>query len=298
MKIILAGGSGSIGTFLADYFSKRSHEVVILSRKLHPDKNNIRYVLWDAKTTGAWIQELNGADILINLAGKSVNCRYTEKNKKEILNSRIFATRILCEAVKATAHPPAVFFNAASATIYRHAMDHAQDEFTGETGSDFSMNVCKAWEKAFMDFHFTDTRQVILRIAITLGIKGGIISRFRNLVRYGLGGKMATGKQMMSWVNAEDIARSIEFITEHKELDGIINVTSPYPVDNNSFMKALRQNMHMPFGIPSPKWLLAFGAFMIGTETELILKSRWVIPARLTNAGFEFKCAKIESSLS
>ncbi|MFI5170956.1 MAG: TIGR01777 family oxidoreductase [Chitinophagales bacterium] len=297
MKIIIAGGSGSIGAWLAEYFSKKGNDIIILSRKKFRDKNKIKFVQWDAKTFGDWAAELNGADIIINLTGKSVNCRYTEKNKKEIIESRLLATKIIGEAINKLKDPPKVWFNAASATIYRDARDFPQDEFTGEIGSDFSMNVCKAWEKCFYEIDVPHTRKIVLRMAITLGINGGVINRFKNLVRFGLGGKMSTGTQMMSWVHVEDIARSIEFLYAHENLNGIYNISSPYPVDNKEFMATIRKSMKIPFGIPTPKWFLAFGAFIIGTETELILKSRWVIPQKLIAAGFKFKYAEVGNVL-
>ncbi len=294
MKIVIAGGSGSIGNWLSNYFAEKDHEVIILSRKIHPDKKNIKFLLWDGKTLGNWVAALNGADIIINLSGKSVNCRYTEKNRRLILESRIFSTRIIGEAIHKIKQAPKIWFNAASATIYRDAYDFPQDEFTGEIGSDFSMNICKAWEKCFYEMDVPDTRKIVLRMAITLGINDGAMSRMKNLARLGLGGKMGTGKQMMSWVHVEDIARTIEFLYAHENLNGIFNVSSPYPISNNEFMSAIRKAMKMPFGIPTPKWILNIGAKLIGTEPELILKSRWVIPQKLIGEGFKFKYAKVE----
>ncbi len=295
MKIVIAGGTGDIGSYLAEYFSKKGHAIIVLSRKKHAGKNNISYVQWDARLQGDWTDALEGAEMIINLAGKSVNCRYTEKNKKEILRSRVDATNALGIAVQKMQHPPRIWFNAASATIYRHAEDMPQDELSGEMGDDFSMNVCKQWEKTFYAIELPHTRKIVMRMAITLGIDGGVIARFKNLVRFGLGGKMGNGEQMMSWVHVEDIARSIEFIDTHETLNGIVNITSPYPLSNDAFMAALRKAMQVPFGIPTPKWFLAFGAFIIGTETELILKSRWVIPQKLITAGFHFTYNRIES---
>lgn len=297
MKIIIAGGSGEIGSYLTKYFAAKGNEIVILSRHHHPSTINVRTVVWDAKTLGPWKDALEGAEMIINLAGKSVNCRYTAKNKKEILASRIRSTQILGAAVQQMKKPPLIWFNAASATIYRHAMDIPQDELSGEIGDDFSMNVCKEWEKCFYSLQLPETRKIVMRIAITLGIDGGVISRFKNLVRFGLGGKMADGEQMMSWVHVEDIARTIEFLLVHEQVNGVVNITSPYPVSNTEFMAALRKQMHAPFGIATPKWFLALGAAIIGTETELILKSRWVIPQKLMTAGFHFKYATIEPAI-
>lgn len=297
MKIIIAGGSGFIGTYLANYFAELNHEIIILSRNYHLPKKNITYLMWDGKTISDWAKALNGADLLINLAGKSVNCRYTAKNKAEILNSRLNANRVLGIAVQQTKLPPKIWFNAASATIYRHAEDRPMDEFTGETGSDFSMDVCHAWEKSFYALALPETRKVILRMSITIGTNGGVYKRFKNLVLAGLGGKMGYGNQMMSWIHVEDIARAILFITEKENFNGIVNVTSPYPVSNAEFMSSIRKSLHVTFGLPTPKWLLKIGAKIIDTETELILKSRWVIPQKLMSAGFTFKYAKITQFL-
>lgn len=294
MKIVIAGGSGFIGTYLANYFAESNHEIIILTRKQHLPQKNIKYLLWDGKTIGDWSKIIDGADVLINLAGKSVNCRYTEKNKAEILNSRLNANHILGIAVQQAKRPPKIWFNAASATIYRHADDRPMDENTGEIGSDFSMDVCKAWEKSFYELVLPETRKIILRMSITIGTNGGVYKRFKNLVFAGLGGKMGTGKQMMSWIHVEDIARAITFIIEHEHINGIINVTAPTPISNAHFMAAIRKSNHVPFGLPTPRWFLAFGAFLIGTETELILKSRWVIPQKLMDAGFRFKYPEIE----
>ncbi len=298
MKIIIAGGSGYIGTYLAQYFASKNNDIIILSRSHHNNTPKITYCVWDGKNTGDWQAELNGADILINLTGKSVNCRYTDNNKKEILDSRIDAVTILGETIKSLTRPPKIWFNAASATVYRHAEDKPQDEISGEIGDDFSMNICKAWEKSFYTQQLPETRKIVLRMAITLGNGDGVTSRIKKLIRFGLGGKMGNGKQMMSWVHIEDVARSIEFLYEHQQLNGIFNIASPNPITNDEFMRVFRKKMHVPFGIPTPKWLLKIGSKLIGTETELILKSRWVIPKKLLESGFDFKYSEIAQVLN
>lgn len=289
MKIILAGGTGFIGKHLADHFIAKGDEIVILSRSNKPGKDKLRFIQWDGKTLGAWKNEIDGADVVINLAGRSINTRYTEKNKKEVLESRINATHIIGEAIKQCKNPPKLWMNMSSATIYENSETEPQDEFSGKIGDDFSMNVCKAWEKTFYNEVVPDTRKIVARLSIVLGDDGGALKPFQNLAKFGLGGKMGSGKQMMSWVHIDDVARAIDFLIRHETLSGIFNITSPNAISNKVFMKTLRKAAHMPIGIPSAVWMIKIGAFIIGTESELILKSRWSVPKKLLEAGFEFK---------
>lgn len=287
-KIVLAGGSGYLGRVLANYYSQKAQEVVVLSRTEKQTEKNIRTVVWDAKTTGKWTAELVNADILINLCGKNVNCRYTDSNKKEILDSRVIPTLLLGEVISGLFEPPKVWINITSATIYRHAEDHAQDELTGEIGDGFSVNICKARENAFNHNQTPKTRKINLRMAIVLGKEDGVFPRLLNLTRLGLGSKQGNGEQYISWVHELDVARSTEWFFDKPELEGTFNCSSPSPVKNSAFMHILRKLSGMPFGLPSTAWLLSLGAAIIGTETELILKSRWVLPKRLQSSGFKF----------
>jgi uncharacterized protein (TIGR01777 family) len=289
MKIILAGGTGFIGQHLADHFISKGDEIVIFSRSNKPGKDKLRFVQWDGKTLGIWKNEIDGADVVINLAGKSINTRYTEKNKKEVLESRLDATHIIGEAIKQCKVPPKVWMNMSSATIYENSETEPQDEFSGKIGDDFSMNVCKAWEKTFYNEVVPDTRKIVARLSIVLGDDGGALKPFQNLAKFGLGGKMGSGKQMMSWVHIDDVVSAIDFLIQHETLSGIFNITSPNAISNKEFMKTLRKAAHMPIGIPSAEWMIKIGAFIIGTESELILKSRWSVPRKLLDAGFEFK---------
>jgi uncharacterized protein (TIGR01777 family) len=288
-KIILAGGTGFIGKYLTKRFHENGDEVVIISR----NKNHIN---WNNKE--ALITALEYADVLINLAGKSVDCRYNEKNKREILLSRTETTKALGEAIVKCNHPPSLWINAGTATIYRHAEDRPMTETNGEIGKGFSVEVAKAWEKSFFDFQLNNTRQILLRMAIVLGSNKGVMKPFTNLVRFGLGGKQGNGNQMFSWIHIEDLFNIILFIIKHEELSGIFNCAAPNPVNNKTFMQILRKAMHVKIGLPSPKWLLELGAVFIRTETELILKSRWVLPERLLNEGFRFKYSTIDSALN
>ncbi len=309
-KIVIAGGSGFIGESLIKYFGNEN-KLIILSRNAdnsqnnrnrfsllsEPELKNVIYCHWDGKTLGDWYKQLEDTDILINLSGKSVNCRYTEKNKTDILNSRVDSTKILGEAIAKTKNPPKLWINASSATIYRHSTDKPQDEFTGEIENDFSVQVCKAWENTFYNQATPFTRKIALRMAITLGA-GGIMIPYFNLLKFGLGGKQGNGKQMYSWVHIEDSCRMIEWFYEHHELEGTFNCASPYPVHNKEFMKTLRTISHTTFGLPAMKWMLQIGALLIGTETELVLKSRWVVPTRILETGFQFKYPLLSDALA
>ncbi|MFN0200744.1 MAG: TIGR01777 family oxidoreductase [Bacteroidia bacterium] len=287
-KIVIAGGTGFIGKYLQEQFQIIGYEVIIIARTKG-------CVSW--KDENAIISALENAEMLINLAGKSVDCRYNEKNKAEIFSSRTETTQILGNALLKCQYPPELWLNSSTATIYRHAEDRSMTETTGEIGSGFSVEVAKAWEKSFFDFQLPQTRQVALRIAIVLGKGGGVMTPFKNLVRFGLGGKQGNGKQMFSWIHLEDLKNMILFFQTHKELQGVYNCSSPYPVKNEELMRILRNVMKVKWGLPSPTFLLTLGAILIRTETELILKSRWVVPGKLLAAGFQFKYEKMEDAL-
>ena len=287
-KVVIAGGTGFIGKYLARRFKENGFDVLIVSR----DKNHIS---WDDQQ--ALTAALNQASLLINLSGKSVDCRYNEKNKNEILRSRIETTKALGKAIEQCSNPPALWINSSTATIYRHAEDRPMTEDSGEIGKGFSVNVATNWEKVFFSFALANTRQVALRIAIVLGKDGGVMQPFMNLVRLGLGGKQGDGNQMFSWIHIEDLYNIIVFIQSNKQLAGVFNCAAPNPVTNKTLMKTIRQHMHVSFGLPSPTWLLKIGAVIIKTETELILKSRWVIPQKLLKAGYIFKYSTLDNAL-
>ena len=309
-KIIIAGGTGFIGQALAAYFGKDNHVVILSRQAIHTENNayskkrlgpddgyNITYWRWDGRRVEAhWAGEIDGSDLVINLAGKSVNCRYTAKNKKEIFDSRTDATRAIGLAIRDVAVPPKLWINAASATIYRHAADRPQDEYTGEYGEGFSVQVCQLWEKTFEEQRTPFTRKVALRMAITLG-EGGVIIPYLNLLKYGLGGRQGSGQQMYSWVHIEDVCRSIEWFFDHPELEGVYNVAAPGPVSNQEFMTTLRTATGHRTGLPAYAWMLRIGAALIGTETELVLKSRWVLPAKLAATGFVFRYPRLDNAL-
>lgn len=294
-KIVIAAGTGFLGKVLVKYFQDKAEEIVILTRGNIKAVDNIRYVNWDARTLGLWTAELEGADVLINLAGRSVDCRYTPANRHEILTSRIESTSVLNRAVLRCPNPPKHWLNSSTATIYRHSEDKQMDEANGEIGSDFSMDVAKAWEKTFFDTKTPYTLKTALRTSIVLGTGGGAFPALLRLAKLGAGGRQGNGRQFISWIHEEDFARAVEFIIQEK-MEGVVNVVAREPVHNADFMAALRKTAKVPFGLPMPEWLLKAGAAIIGTETELVLKSRNVIPKRLIELGYIFKYSNLQSA--
>lgn len=291
---IIAGGSGFLGCVLESYFKDKGDLVKILTRQ--PKKDND--ILWNAKELGTWTKELENADVLINLTGKSVDCRYTPKNKKLIYDSRIDATNILGLAVNLCENPPKIWINSSTATIYKHSLIKKMDEETGDIGDDFSMNIAKSWEKTFYEITNPKTRKIAIRTAIVLGKNGGAFIPLKKLTQFGLGGKQASGTQKVSWIHENDFAKAVEFIIENDDLHGSINLSVPEPTNNQTLMKSLRQALNVPVGINHPKWLLEFGAKLIGTETELVLKSRNVVPKLLLEKGFTFEFENIDTAIN
>ncbi len=296
-KLIIAGGTGFLGSVLIDYFKNQYNEIVLLSRKQNNLITNIKTVTWDAKTLGDWVQELEGADVLINMTGRSVDCRYTSKNKALILNSRIDSTAVLGKAISNMKNPPKIWLNSSTATIYRHSLKVEMDENSGELGNGFSVNVAKAWEATFFSFTTPKTRKVALRTSIVLGKNGGALQPIKTITKLGLGGKQGRGNQKFSWIHEVDFARAIQFIIDNTSLHGVVNLASEHPSDNRTLMNILRTELQIPFGLSTPKFMLEIGAFIIQTETELILKSRNVIPKRLIQQGFSFKFKQLDSAI-
>lgn len=288
MKIVIAGGTGYLGKILTDYFKKdKNNQIYILTRTQKLDDDNVHYLTWDASSKGYWVKYLENTDVLINLTGKSVNCRYTPENKAEIYKSRLESTAVLCEVVQKLENPPKVFIQSSSATIYRHSEDKLMTEKEGETGIDFSMDVCKKWESVFHQFDFEKTRKIITRTSIVLGNRGGAFPLMKKMTKLGLGGKQGNGKQFISWISEQDYIRSIEFLIP--KASGVYNLCVPNPIKNKDFQKLLRQKLNVSLGIPSSKLMLKIGAKFIGTEPELLLKSRQVYPEKLLNEGFIFQ---------
>jgi len=287
-KIVIAGGTGFIGQYLKQQFTERGYTVILISRAGGD-------VHWGDEQ--GLVAALDGADMLINLAGKSVDCRYNDKNKREIMTSRTETTKALGDAINQCAVPPPLWLNSSTATIYRHAEDRPMTEQAGEIGIGFSVGVARAWEEAFLACKVPHTRQVALRIAIVLGRGGGVMVPYMSLVQYGLGGYQGNGRQMFSWIHVEDLYRIILFIEAHKDIEGAVNCSAPHPVTNREQMKIFRSQAGQRFGLPMPRWLLKLGAAMIGTETELVLKSRWVLPERLLQQGFTFTYPTLDTAV-
>ena len=291
--LVIAGGTGFLGQLLEHHFLAQGYRVILLSRRPRAD----HHVAWDGKTLGPWTDALEDANVLINLCGKSVDCRYTDANREVILRSRIDSTQVLGKAIADAERPPALWLNASSATIYVHAEHQRMTEEAGIIGDDFSMSVCREWEEAFFDFDLPSTRQVALRTSIVLGHGGGAYPKIKSITRLGGGGYQGSGRQWMSWIHATDFCRALDFIMNHQGVSGAVNVTAPHPVRNRSFMQSVRSALNVPFGLSQPAALLELGACLLGTETELLLKSRHVYPERLLTAGFTFRWGTIEEAL-
>ncbi len=296
MRIVLPGGSGQVGHVLARHFHLTGHQVTVLSR--NPRSAPWVVLPWDGKNSGEWTGSLQNSDVCINLTGRSVNCRYSAVNRQAILNSRVDSTHLLARVIESLPNPPRLWINASTATIYRHSLDRAMNEATGELGGDepgapdpwnFSISVAKAWEQAFFTQNTPRTRKVAIRSAMTFSPdRGGVFDVFLGLVRNGLGGKQGPGTQFVSWIHEFDFVRSIDFLIERESIQGVVNLASPNPLPNESFMQILREAWGTRIGLPSPKWLLEIGTFLMRTESELVLKSRQVVPGRLLEASFTF----------
>ena len=296
MKVVIPGGSGQVGTVLARHLTTHGHEVVVLSRR--PDPAAWRVVPWDARSPGPWEAELDGADAVVNLAGRSVNCRYTKANRRAILDSRVESTRAVGAAIARAARPPRVWLQMATATIYAHRSDAPNDEATGQLGGSephapntwrFSTEVATMWERACDEAATPGTRKVLLRTAMVMTPDpGGVFDVLLRLVRWWLGGSAGSGRQFVSWVHGQDFVRAIDWLIARDDLSGPVNVAAPSPVPNAEFMRVLRRAWGARFGLPAAGWMVGLGAWVMRTESELVLKSRRVIPGRLLESGFTF----------
>ena len=296
MKIVIPGGSGQVGTILARHFHANKHEVVVLSRK--PTTSPWRSVSWDAETLGAWAAELDGADVVINLTGRSVNCRYHAANRKLIVESRVRSTKVVGEAIGNAARPPQLWLQASTATIYAHRFDAPNDEFTGILGGNepnlpdtwkFSYEVCRAWEETLAEAKTPATRKVAMRAAMTMSPdRGGVFGTLLWLVRRRLGGRVGDGKQFVSWIHDRDFIRAVEWVITH-DMSGPVNFASPEPLPNAEFMRELRRAWGVRFGLPAARWMIELGTWAMRTESELVLKSRRVVPGKLLESGFTFE---------
>ena len=297
-KMIIAGANGFLGKYLCRWFHERGWEVVGLNRNggVTPEAKS---VFWDGRSLGEWAGELEGAEVIINLAGKSVNCRYGKKNKALIFQSRLESTSVLGEAIRQCDRPPRRWLNSSTATIYRHAEDRPQDEETEELGTGFSVEVAKAWEKELRESEVPDgVKKVALRSAIVIANEpGSAFDYLRRIAWLGLGGRMGSGRQKMSWIHVDDFCGAIEWMIEREELQDFYNLSAPNPTDNAGCMAGFRRIAGRRLGMPATRWMLAIGTFLMRSESELVLKSRWVLPNRLLAEGFEFQWSDFDEAL-
>lgn len=294
-KIILAGGSGFLGGSLAKHFGALGWEVVILTRTPKARTDSVREVAWDTKSLGGWAQELDDATAIVNLTGRSVDCRYTAKNRREIMDSRVNSTRVVGEAIAKCKTPPQVWLNSSTATVYTHTFGKPHDESSQDMDSAvdakdaFSVEVAQAWERTLNEAITPRTRKVALRTSMVLGLgRNSVFPVLRRLTKLGLGGRQGSGNQFVSWIHVEDFCRAIEWIIAHDDLVGPINQCAPNPLPNRDMMKIFREVCSMPIGLPAAEWMLEIGAFFLRTETELIFKSRRVVSQKLADSGFSF----------
>ena len=294
-RIILAGGSGFLGGELAKHFTALKWNVVVLTRQPKARTDGVREVAWDGETVGDWARELEAAEAVVNLCGKSVDCRYTTTNRRLLIESRTKPTRVIGHAIAKCKSPPRVWLNASSATLYKHTFDTPMDEngvqgATREAKDEFSIEIINQWERAFDDVQTPRTRKVALRTTMVLGhAKNSVFPVLRRLTRMGLGGRMGSGRQFVSWMHQVDFCRAVEWVIAHEELNGPVNFAAPNPLPNTEMMRMFRELCGVPFGLPATEWMLEIGAFFLRTETELIIKSRRVVPGRLLASGFEFR---------
>lgn len=303
-KIILAGGSGFLGGELAKHFSALGWQVVILTRSPKSRTDGVREVAWDTKSLGDWAQELEGATAVVNLTGRSVDCRYTAKNRRDIMDSRVNSTRVVGEAIAQCKTPPRVWLNSSTATVYTHTFGKPHDESSQDMDSAmdakdaFSVEVAQAWERTLDEAETPKTRKVALRTSMVLGLgRNSVFPVLRRLTKLGLGGRQGSGNQFVSWIHVEDFCRAIEWIIAHDDLAGPVNQCAPNPLPNREMMKIFRDLCGMPIGLPATEWMLEIGAFFLRTETELIFKSRRVVPGRLLGSGFKFKFEHFKSAI-
>ena len=303
-RIVLAGGSGFIGTFLQEKLAAHGYDVVVLTRSPHEANGAIRQLRWDGQRLSDWTSELDGACALINLSGRSVNCRYNERNRRDILESRVDSTRVLGEAVARSTKPPPVWLNASTATIYKHTFERPMDEATGvieatpEAKDAFSIEVARAWEQTLSEAPTPATRKVALRTAMVFAAsEGGVYRTLRSLARWGLGGPIAGGHQFISWIHEDDFCRAVEWLIDRDDLSGRVNVASPNPLPHRDMMRIILRELGVPLGLHATRWMLEVAAYIHRTEAELILKSRRVVPARLLESGFQFHFPRMEDAV-
>jgi len=297
VKIVIPGGTGHIGATLVRSLAEAGHEVVVLTRRPRHGGE----VGWDGRTLGPWTAEVDGSDVVINLAGRSVNCRYTDANLRQMMDSRVDSARVVGAAIAAARRPPAAWLQMSTATIYAHSLDRPHDEASGEVGGtetgvpaywSYSVSIAMNWEQAQASAATPGTRKVALRTAIVMSPeRGGAFATLSRLTRLGLGGPVGGGRQYVSWIHGADLARAVSFLIARDDIDGAVNLAAPSPLPQREFMRELRAAWGVRAGLPATRWMAEIGAFALRSDTELLLKSRYVLPGRLTGAGFAFEYA-------
>ncbi|BCU78324.1 NAD-dependent epimerase [Luteolibacter sp. LG18] len=297
---MIFGANGFLGRYLARHYTRQGYEVVAIARHKRGWSGDGVFLEWDGRTLGPWALALEGAEMVINLAGRSVNCRYDEAHRRDILESRLASTRIIGQAIRGCRVPPKLWMNSSTATYYRHAEDAPQDEWRGEPGEGFSVDVARRWELAFFDEMVPgETRKIALRTGMVLANEPETVFEvLRGLVRAGLGGTMGKGTQRVSWIHIGDFLRAIDFLRHEQFMDGVVNLTAPEFPTNAELMRHFREAAGMPVGLPAARWMLEIGAKVLRTETELVLKSRWADPRRLREAGFRWQHGHIAEAIA
>ena len=295
MKVVIPGGTGQVGTALGRALRRDGHQVVVLTRRAAGDGQ----VRWDGERLGPWAREVDGSDVVINLAGRSVSCRYTKGNLTEMMRSRVRSARVVGQAIAAAGRPPRAWLQMSTATIYAHAHETANDDVTGVIGGaeegvpgywTFSVDIAQAWERELDEAQVPATRKVALRAAMVMTPdRGGVFDVLSRIARLGLGGPVAGGGQYVSWIHEDDFTAAVRYIIDQEMLTGPVNLASPGPVRQRDFMRELRAAWGVPVGLPATRWMAELGALAMRTDTELLLKSRRVVPSLLTAAGFEFR---------
>lgn len=299
MKVVLPGGTGHLGQLLSRAFAAGGHDVVVLSRQVRDLGPGVRCVAWDGRGAGAWTAEIDGCDVVVNLAGRTVNCRYTAANLREMRNSRVDSARVVGATIERAARPPRVWLQMSTATIYAHRFDAPNDEATGLLGGGEpgapaywaeSVGIAKAWEREQELAATPNTRKVALRTSMVMSPEpGGAFAMLLRMARLGLGGPVAGGAQYLSWIHDEDLIRAIDLLIARDDLSGPVNLATPNPLPHRDFMREVRAAWGVPFGLPATKWMAEIGAFAARSDTELLLKSRRVVPGKLLDAGFAFR---------
>ena len=301
MKIVIPGGTGQVGALLAVHWQKAGHDVVVLTRG---GRSPARTVSWDGTSLGPWAAEIDGADVVVNLAGRSVSCRYTKENLRQMMDSRVDSTRVVGEAIAAAKKPPKLWLQMSTATIYAHRFDAANDEANGTIGGTEagvpaywkrSIDIATAWESTLQAAATPHTRRIALRAAMVMArpaevaASDNILSVLQRLTRLGLGGPMAGGRQYVSWIHGDDFCAALDFLIAHEEIVGVVNIAAPTPLPQREFMAALRAAVGVKLGLPATSWMLTIGALFMNSDPELLLKSRRVVPGRLLEHGFVFQ---------